>query len=125
MYQPSLQSIINIAQEFPDKKIIVAHSGGHKVLEYFFHLRTLENVYYDLSFSLQYLSDTSCFLDLIKLIKYTNKNKIMFGSDHHWASAKFQFDVLNGIFEKLQLNQEEKQKIVFDNSQEVFFGELK
>jgi hypothetical protein len=122
MYQPSLQSIITIAQEFPDKKIIVAHSGGHKVLDYFFHLRNLENVYYDLSFSLQYLSDTSCFLDLIKLIKYTNKNKIMFGSDHHWASAKFQFEILNGIFDKLQLNQEEKQKILYDNSQEVFFG---
>jgi predicted TIM-barrel fold metal-dependent hydrolase len=85
-------------------------------------LRNLENVYYDLSFSLQYLSDTSCFLDLIKLIKYTNKNKIMFGSDHHWASAKFQFEILNGIFDKLQLNQEEKQKILYDNSQEVFFG---
>jgi hypothetical protein len=125
MCQPSLQSIIDIAQQFPDKKIVVAHSGGHKILDYFFHLRTLDNVYYDLSFSLQYLSDTSCFLDLIKLIKYTNKNKILFGTDYHWASTQFQFDILIDIFEKLKLNQDEKNKILHDNSLEVFFGTVK
>ena len=125
IYQPSLPSIIEIAKQFPDKKIIIAHSGGHKILDYFFHLRTLENVYYDLSFSLQYLSDTSCFLDLIKLIKYTDKNKIMFGTDHHWAYCKIQFDVLNEIFDKLNLSQADKQKILYDNAAEVFFSEGK
>jgi hypothetical protein len=119
--RPSLSSIIDIAQEFPKRKIIVAHSGGHKILDYFFHLRTLDNIYYDLSLSLQYLSDSSCFLDLIKLIKYTNKNKILFGTDYHWADAKFQFEVLISIFDKLNLNQKEKQQILYDNSEALFF----
>jgi len=121
-YQPSLASIIEIAKEFPNRKIIVAHSGGHKILEYFFHLRTLNNIYYDLSFTLQYLYDSSCFLDLIKLLKYTDKNKIMFGSDHHWASPKLQFEILNDIFNKLDLNENDKQKIIFHNAKNVFIN---
>lgn len=120
-YQPSLVSIIEIAKQFPDRKIIVAHSGGHKILDYFFHLRTLKNIYYDLSFSLQYLYDSSCFLDLIKLIKYTDKNKIMFGSDYHWASPKQQFKILNEIFNKLNFNESDVQKIFFFNAENVFF----
>lgn len=119
-YQPSLKSIIDIAEKFPSKKIIVAHSGGHKILDYFFHLRTLNNIYYDLSFSLQYLSDSSLLQDLIKLIKFTPKDKIMFGSDYHWASAKYQLDILNKILNDLNIDQSEKEKILFHNAYELF-----
>ncbi len=119
-YQPSLKSIIDIATTFPNRRIIVAHSGGHNVLTYFFHLRTLKNVFYDLSFSLQYLKDSSVFQDLIKLIKYTDKSKILFGTDFPWANSKLQYDVLYQICEELKLNKEEINNIFYKNSYDTF-----
>jgi predicted TIM-barrel fold metal-dependent hydrolase len=121
-YQPSLSSIIDIASHFPNRKIIVAHSGGHKVLDYFFHLRTLKNIYYDLSFSLQYLSDSSCYIDFVKLIKYSDRTKILYGSDYNWASPKLQFEVLEGIFQKLNFSDSDKELIYFYNSFNLFKG---
>lgn len=97
-FQPSLSGLLYLARELPNTKFIVAHAGGYKILEYFFHLRELKNVAFDLSFSLQYLSDSSAKFDLIKLIKYTSKEKLFFGSDFPYADPKKQvsnlFDIL-------------------------------
>jgi predicted TIM-barrel fold metal-dependent hydrolase len=117
---PSLEYIIKWAKEFPDKKFIVAHCGGYEILKYLFHLRSLPNIYYDLSFSLQYLSDSSLFLDLIKLIKFTDKSKIMYGSDYHWASPKMQYDVLRDIFGRLSLPEKEREMILYYNAVNIF-----
>ena len=72
-YQPNLFRLIDMLEAFPDRKFIVAHSGGYEIIKYFFHLREFSNVYYDLSLSLQYLHDSSQFADLKKLIRYTDK----------------------------------------------------
>jgi predicted TIM-barrel fold metal-dependent hydrolase len=117
---PSLPYIIKWAKLFPERKFIVAHCGGYEIIKYLFHLRTLPNIYYDLSFSLQYLSDSSLFVDMIKLIKFTDKKKIMFGSDYHWASPKLQYNVLTNIFEKLSLPEKEREMILYYNAEEIF-----
>lgn len=119
-YQPSLTHMIKFAKAYPQKQFIIAHSGGYEVLKYFFHLRPLKNVHYDLSFSLQYLHDTSCYLDLKKLIHYTDKTRIMFGSDYFWASAKFQWDVLQNIFQELAIPNDQQEMIAFSNAKKLF-----
>lgn len=118
--QPSLKYLINLCLNFPERKIIVAHSGGYEVLKYFFHLRTLPNIYYDLSLSLLYLYDSSCYLDLIKLIKYTDKSRILFGTDFYWAPAKSQKIIFDEISKKLNLNKIDIQKIYSENSLDLF-----
>lgn len=122
LYQPYLPGIILLAERFPDKTFIVAHAGGIEILRYFFHLRTLPNIIYDLSFSLQYLEDSSLYLDLIKLIKYTDKSKIMFGTDYFYASPKFQLEVMMRIMDKLSLDQKDQDAILFKNAERVFFN---
>jgi len=119
-YMPSLEYIVHWAKVFPKRKIIVAHSGGYELLKYFFHLRSFTNVYYDLSFSLQYLADSSVYADMVKLVKFTDKQRIMFGSDYHWASPKLQLEVLQGIFHKLALSDTEKEMILYSNAESVF-----
>jgi predicted TIM-barrel fold metal-dependent hydrolase len=121
-YQPSLPLLVDIAKQHPDIPIIVAHSGGHKVFSYFLHLRSLKNIYYDLSFSLQYLSDSSVLLDLIKLIKYTPSERVMFGSDYHWADAKLQYDILMKIVDDLKLSQASKEDIFYKTAARLFLG---
>lgn len=93
-FQPSLPGLLYLAKELPNTKFIVAHAGGYKILEYFFHLRELKNIAFDLSLSLQYLSDSSAKFDLIKLIKFTSIEKIFFGSDFPFADPKYQFSIL-------------------------------
>lgn len=100
-YQPSLPRLIELATRFPKSKFIVAHAGGHHVLDYFFHLRDLKNVGFDLSFSLQYLESTSSFIDLEKLVRYTDSGRLFWGSDYPFADPKIQFDNLMKIFSKL------------------------
>jgi predicted TIM-barrel fold metal-dependent hydrolase len=117
---PSLPYIIKWAKLFPERKFIVAHCGGYEITKYFFHLRSLPNIYYDLSFSLQYLSDSSLYVDMIKLIKYTDKKKIMYGSDYHWASPKLQYTILTGIFDKLSLPEKEREMILNYNAEDIF-----
>ncbi len=114
-FQPSLKGLIKLATELPHLNIIVAHCGGHKILDYFFHLREFKNIYFDLSFSLQYLNDTSCRTDLLKLIRYTNKEKIFFGSDYPFANPTIQFNNLMNIFDEIKLDNQDQQKILHDN----------
>ena len=120
IFQPSLIHLVEMAQKFSDRKIIVAHCGGHKMLEYFFHLRPLSNIYYDLSLSLQYLKDSSVFEDMIKLIKYTDEDKIMFGSDFPYGSSLLQYDILQEILNSIGLPEDQKSKINYLNAMKVF-----
>lgn len=119
-FQPSLYWLVELIKRYPKRKIIVAHSGGYEVLKYFFHLRPFGNVYYDLSFSLQYLSDSSIFMDIKKLIKYTDKTKIFFGSDYPYASPLFQKNSLVKIFTEIGLNNKDQQLILSKNARDVF-----
>lgn len=119
-HQPSLEMIIEFAKKYPKKKFVIEHSGGYEVLRYFFHLRPLNNIYYDLSFSLQYLYDSSCFLDIKKLIKYTDKTKIMYGSDYFWASPSLQLEILQSIFCDLDICIDDQKLILYHNASNVF-----
>lgn len=120
-FQPSLQGIIQIAEKFPNRSIVIVHCGGYRLLQYFHHLRPLKNIYYDLSFTLQYLEDSSIFADLKKLIRFTNKSRIIFGSDYPHASPKKQALILEGIISNLQLNAEEKKALFHDNAKRLYF----
>ena len=119
-HQPSLEHLIRLATVFPEIPFVVAHSGGYEVLKYFFHLRPLANIHYDLSFSLHYLHDTSCFQDLVKLIQFTDKSKILFGSDYPWVFPKRQLAILKGIFQKLRLAKVDQEKILYHNADRLF-----
>jgi predicted TIM-barrel fold metal-dependent hydrolase len=119
-FQPSLPAIIRMLNVFSDRKFVIAHMGGYRILEYFFHLREFENCYYDLSFALQYFQDSSLMLDLRKLIKFTDKSRLMFGSDHPYASAQMQFNNLLAICKELSLTDEDITKILCNNALSLF-----
>jgi len=117
-YQPNLKRLIEMATRFPKSKFIVAHAGGHHVLDYFFHLRDLKNVGFDLSFSLQYLGDTSAFIDLEKLLKHTDERRLFWGSDFPFADPKVQFDNLMEIFLRLNYRSESVERVYTQNWKE-------
>lgn len=119
-FQPSLHHLTTIAKTFPQNPIVVAHCGGHKVLEYFYHLRPLTNIYYDLSFSLGYLKTTSAYQDLQNLIRFSDKTKVMFGSDFPFTDPVSQFQNFKQIAADLLLNDQEVNQIVLENAHSLY-----
>lgn len=119
-FQTRLENIIEIAELDGNRKIIVAHSGGLDVLSYILHLRGVENIYYDLSLSLEYLKFTSELQNFTHLIRVTNKEKILFGTDFPNISASGQLSVFNNICDELELNKEDVEKMLYYNSRLLF-----
>jgi predicted TIM-barrel fold metal-dependent hydrolase len=115
-FQPSLPFIIELARSLPETPVVVAHAGGYRMLEYFFHLREFYNIWLDLSFSLQYLSDTSHLADLKKIIRFWDRKRIMFGSDFPFSSSAMQANILREILQDLQFSEQDNHLIFFENA---------
>lgn len=120
-YQPSLPFIVSLAKKLPNTPIVVAHAGGYELLKYFFHLKELTNIFLDLSFSLQYLADSSLFLDLKKVLRFWDRSRIMFGSDFPYASPSYQADIFTGILKDLNYAESELHQVQFSNAESIFF----
>lgn len=119
-FQPRMEHVVDLATRFPDRKIIVTHAGGHQLLDYFIHLRSLPNIYYDISLILQYFYDTSVFLDIKNLIKHTPIDRVIFGSDYPWTSLRTQFEIFIGLARELALDDTSIAAILHDNSMAIF-----
>jgi len=121
-FQPNLANIISIARRFPDVPIIVAHCGGIEILKYFYHLKSLANIHFDLSFSLAYLKHTSVFADYKNLIKYGNADNILFGTDYPFVNAKLQLDAFTEITEEMNIPLPSVEKMLYGNAQRLFMA---
>ena len=121
-FKPSLTALLKLCKLRPNNKIIVAHCGGYRLIQFFFHLRQVKNVYYDLSLSLQMLSDSSLRNDLKKLIRHTPSNRIMYGSDYYYTDPKLQFNILKEFFIELNISKEEQDRITYLNAFELFIN---
>lgn len=69
-----------MAKMFPNKNIVMAHFGGIKVLETMLRTRENKNIFYDSSFSINYLKGTSTWMDFQHCILYSS-DRVCFGSD--------------------------------------------
>ncbi|MDY5730038.1 MAG: amidohydrolase family protein [Eubacteriales bacterium] len=118
-YLIGLELLIALANEFPCKNIIYAHSGGIDILKTMLLTRTLSNVRYDLSLTVPYLFRTSVYADILQFIKY-NHSKIMFGSDSPDFTIEFALEKFAKVFDALQLNKETKKAILYQNALSIY-----
>lgn len=119
-YQPSLFRLTELCKLLPHHKIVVAHSGGYELLKYFFHLRTVPNIYFELSLSLHYLFDSHLYVDMVKLLKHVNKERIIFGSDYPYASPQTQVGNLEILAREAGLKKSEMELITYHNFFKIF-----
>ena len=110
---------IHLAEHFPEKRIILAHAGGHRALECMLYTRTLKNIYYDLALSCNYLYGTSAWIDLVHLVRY-NPNKAMFGSDYPDFSQNAAMEKCLELCEKAELSERNIESVFFGNAEAVF-----
>ena len=121
-FQPSLSAVISIASAFPQVPVVVAHSGGHHVLDYFYHLRELPNIFYDLSFSAVYLHGTSEEINLKKLIRHTDRSRVIFGTDYPYVVPSLQLQACEIMLSEASYSKEEIEMFFYSNAKALFTG---
>lgn len=116
---PDLQGIIRLAEEAPDRKFVIAHAGGYKILEYFYHTRKIDNIYYDMSLTLGYMKGTSVWKDVKHFIKYIPCTRIMYGSDYPYSPPGKQLKRLNKIMNNYQFSEAQRMSILYGTASNV------
>lgn len=70
-----------LAQEMPNLRMILAHSGGYKVIETFLVAKSNPNVFLDISFTPLYFRGSSVASDLAFVCQRIPVGRILYGSD--------------------------------------------
>ena len=110
----ALRDIKRKTKYFQDKNILLAHGGGHKVLEYMLYTKDLKNVFYDFSLTSNYLKHTSVKQDIVNFIKFNN-SKIFFGSDYPDFNVSDSLESYKKLIEISEIEDEKIKKIFSDN----------
>ena len=113
-------SYSNLALKCPNTKIIWAHMGGYKVLDFLMLSKRLPNVFLDFSYSLLYFEGSSVVQDIIFAMKSLKFNKVFYGSDYPDRSINVSLNKTLEIFYNYGLREEEIKKIMGENIKNFF-----
>jgi predicted TIM-barrel fold metal-dependent hydrolase len=70
-----------VAQKFPNLKLILAHAGGYKLMEAFMVAKSNVNVFLDISFTPLYFTGSSLAADCGFLCRRLPAGRVLYGSD--------------------------------------------
>ncbi len=107
-----------VAQKCPESKIIIAHMGGHYVLDMMFLAKRLPNVYFDFSYSLLYYRGSSIPQNMVYAMKSMKCEKIFFGSDYPDRTIKEAIDESKKILMLHDVSDKEMMKLFYTNIKE-------
>lgn len=71
-----------LATACKNSKIVIAHIGGHHVIDFLMLSKRIKNIYFDISFSLLYYRGSSVIQDILYSIKSLRGDRIFYGSDY-------------------------------------------
>lgn len=97
--------------EFVDKKIIIAHTGGWSQWNDVEEMLVGEDVYFDVSFSVGMIPEEQ----LLRIIRNHGSKKIVFGTDSPWSG---QNETITYI-QNLDLSMQEKDNIFYQTAQKL------
>lgn len=125
IYGPQLENhigtelAVTLAEEFSEKKIVLAHAGGCDMLRTMLITRPLSNIYYDYSLTCNYLENTSVRMDMVNGLRFYKK-RIMFGTDY----PDFQFSescrAMEALCKEAGLSEEETTEIFWGNACKIY-----
>lgn len=102
-----------------DTKIVVAHMGGHKVLDFLMLCKRLPNMYLDTSFSLLYYRGSGVELDLVYALKSLRYKRVMYGSDYPDRPIAASLSGTREVLSRATINAEDSDLLFFQNAQEL------
>ena len=123
-YHNGIETGVAIALKYPERKVVMAHSGSVEFLKCMMATRYLPNVFYDYSFIQTFFQHTSLRWDMVDFLRRT-ANRIMFGSDYPSFSLKNAFDQMRLLVTEADLNNEQVAMVMGLNAERVYgYGEM-
>lgn len=111
----------SLVKQSPNTRVIVAHMGGHHVLDMMMLAKRLPNMYFDISYSLLYYQGSSVPDSMVYAIRSMKNSRVFYGSDYPdrsiGKSLKMSLDYLRGK----GFTDGEMELLLFGNARE-FFG---
>ncbi len=111
-----LDLISRLANLLKKSKLILMHGGGTNILRFYERFRFKENVFLDLSYTLQHFIKTTLINDILFCIKNLDE-RIVFGSDYPSKKMSEYFDCINFLEKKIP--KKKILKITFKNLDQI------
>ena len=105
-----------LADKCPETTILMAHAGGHKIIDSMMIMKSCPNLFLDISFTLLYYRQCQRIMQDIKYVIESNKGKkILWGTDYPDRPYRETIRLAINEFGKMRLNQKITGKILNDN----------
>lgn len=118
-YHNGVETGLAIARQYPERKVVMAHSGSVEFLKCMMLTRYLPNVFYDYSFIQTFFQHTSLRLDMINFLSRT-ANRIMFGTDYPSFAIENALENMNSLMNEAGLSDEQKLMVIGKNAEKVY-----
>lgn len=118
-YHNGVEYGVAIGRAFPERKVVIAHSGSLDFLKCMMATRYMPNVFYDYSFTQTFFNRTSLRLDMVDFLRRTT-NKIMWGSDFPSFAIDRAINDFMSIVDEAGITPEQLNDVVYNNAIKVY-----
>jgi len=118
-YHNGIETGVAIALRYPERSVVMAHSGSVEFLKCMMATRYLPNVYYDYSFIQTFFQHTSLRIDMVDFLRRT-ANRIMFGSDYPSFQLDNALNNMQSLSNEAGLNDEQKEMVMGLNAEKIY-----
>jgi len=100
-----------LAKACPETNIIMAHMGGHRLLDAFAVARSNPNIFLEVAYTFHFFRNSSVERDMIFAIKKLGSRKIIYGTDYPAIGIKEGFNMFNKLCDRHKIGLEEKRDL--------------
>jgi predicted TIM-barrel fold metal-dependent hydrolase len=86
-----------LAQEMPNLRMLLAHAGGHKILDAFLAAKSNANIYLDISLTPVYFRGSSIEKDVAFICSRLPAGRVLYGSDFPFTYFRQHLDVVREL----------------------------
>lgn len=112
---------LELARAVPARKIVLAHAGGHRLLDCVMLTRNVPNILYDLSFTCTYMAGSSVIQDC-RFILRSLWPRIMFGSDYPGYGIRTALLCIRQLSREAGLAEEQSERVFHANAEGCYLG---
>lgn len=108
-----------IADEIPDKPIVLLHSGGLKCIEAMLLAQSQDNIFLETSLSYSYYLGSSVAKDIEYIYKQLGPDRILFASDSPYFDLEIQKQQINQLLDNIGFDDKSKHKVFYQNAMDL------
>lgn len=109
-----------LADKCPETKILMAHAGGHKIIDSMMVMKSCPNLFLDISFTLLYYRACPRVMQDIKYVLESSKGKkILWGTDYPDRPYRETVRLAMAELKKMKLSPRIKKEILEENHKEL------